>query len=193
MRAMHTLIQQGKVLYWGTSEWSAEQLLEAYALAAQHHLTPPTMEQPEYNLFVRRKVEQEFAPLYEQHGLGLTCWSPLCSGVLTGKYNDGIPSGSRASLDGYGWLAKDILSEQGQARVEVTRQLTQIALDLGVSVTHLALAWTRCNSRVSTTILGASSVAQLRDNLAAVDVVGKLTPEVQQKIAALLQANPGLE
>ncbi|MEQ9465087.1 MAG: aldo/keto reductase [Haliea sp.] len=193
VRAMDTLVQQGKVLYWGTSEWSAEQLLEACAVADRHHLTPPTMEQPEYNLFVRNRVEQEFEPLYEQHGIGLTTWSPLCSGVLTGKYNDGIPDGSRASLDGYGWLAKNILSEQGQVRIEVTKQLTQIALDLGVSVSHLALAWTRCNPRVSTTILGASSAAQLRDNLAAVDVVAKLTPEVQQKIAAVLQANPGLE
>jgi aryl-alcohol dehydrogenase-like predicted oxidoreductase len=190
---MHTLVQQGKVLYWGTSEWPAEKIEEAYALAERHHLTPPTMEQPEYNLFVRRRVEQEYQPLYERYGLGTTVWSPLCSGVLTGKYNNGLPEGSRATLPGYDWLAKNILDERGQARVKVTGQLTAVADDLGISMAHLALAWTRLNPHVSTTILGASSPQQLRDNLGAIDAMEKMTAEVVARIDSILQSAPGLE
>jgi voltage-dependent potassium channel beta subunit len=193
LRAMHTLVQQGKVLYWGTSEWPAEKIAEAYTLAERHHLTPPTMEQPEYNLFVRQRVEQEYAPLYERYGLGTTVWSPLCSGVLTGKYNGGLPAGSRATLPGYGWLAENILSDRGQARVRVTEQLTAVATELGMSMTHLALAWTRLNPNVSTTILGASSPQQLRDNLGAIDALDKLTAEVATRIDTILQSTPGLE
>ena len=193
VRAMHTLVQMGKVLYWGTSEWPAEKIEEAFALAERHNLTPPTMEQPEYNLFARRRVEQEYAPLYERHGLGTTVWSPLCSGVLTGKYNDGLPVGSRATLDGYGWLADDIRSDKGQAQVRATGQLSVLAQELGLNVTHLALAWTRLNPNVSTTILGASSPGQLRDNLDAVNAVDKLTEDVVSRIEAILHATPGLE
>lgn len=193
VRAMHALVQQGKVLYWGTSTWSAQQIIEAYEVADRHHLTPPSVEQPEYNLFSRHRVEQEYALLYERYGLGTTTFSPLCSGVLTGKYNAGLPEGSRASLDGYEWLANNILSDQGQARVQVTEQLTGVANDLGISVTHLALAWTRLNPNVSTTILGASSPQQLQDNLGAVDAVAKLTDDVVTRINAILAANPGLE
>lgn len=193
VRAMHTLVQSGKVLYWGTSEWPAERIEEAFALAERHHLTPPTMEQPEYNLFARRRVEHEYAPLYERYGLGTTVWSPLCSGVLTGKYNDGLPDRSRATLDGYEWLARNILSDKGQARVKVTQQLAGLAQELGLSVTHLALAWTRLNPNASTTILGASSPQQLRDNLGAVDAMDKLTEDVVARIETILHATPGLE
>lgn len=193
VRAMHTLVQMGKVLYWGTSEWPVEKIEEAFALAQRHHLTPPTMEQPEYNLFARRRVEQEYATLYERYGLGTTVWSPLCSGVLTGKYNEGLPAGSRATLDGYGWLADDIRSGKGQARVKATGQLSALAQELGLTVTHLALAWTRLNPNVSTTILGASSPAQLCDNLGAVNAVDKLTEDVVSRIEDILHAVPGLE
>jgi voltage-dependent potassium channel beta subunit len=193
VRAMHTLVQQGKVLYWGTSEWPAERIAEAYELAARHHLTPPSMEQPEYNVFTRQRVEQEYTELYAQHGLGITAWSPLASGVLTGKYNDGLPEGSRATLKGYGWLAEEIRGARGQARIAVTRRLSGLAQQLGVSVTHLALAWTRLNPHVSTTILGASSPEQLRDNLGAVEVVPLLTADVVAEIDAILHAAPGLD
>jgi voltage-dependent potassium channel beta subunit len=193
VRAMDTLVQQGKVLYWGTSEWPAEAIEQAYAIAERHHLTPPTMEQPQYNLFTRGRVEHEYAELYRQHGLGTTAWSPLCSGVLTGKYSQGLPENSRASLEGYEWLADIIHSDMGQRRLRVTAQLTELAAALGMSVTHLALAWTRLNPNISTTILGASSPAQLLDNLGAVEAVAKLTPEVVDRIEALLAATPGLE
>jgi voltage-dependent potassium channel beta subunit len=193
VRAMHTLIQQGKVLYWGTSEWPADKILEAYKLAERHHLTPPTMEQPQYNMFSRARVEREYVELYQEYGMGTTVWSPLCSGVLTGKYNNGLPEGSRATLEGFDWLAENIQSEQGRARVVVTSQLTEVASALGVSMTQLALAWTRLNPHVSTTILGASGPEQLRDNLAAIDVVEKLSADVVAQIEAILQASPGLE
>lgn len=193
VRAMHTLVQQGKVLYWGTSQWPAARIREAYELAQRHHLTPPTMEQPEYNMFVRSRVENEYAELYKDYGLGTTTWSPLCSGVLTGKYNSGLPQGSRATLEGFGWLADQIRSDRGRARLEVTEQLTQVATELGLSMTHLALAWTRLNPRVSTTILGASGVDQLRDNLHAIEAVAKLTPDVIDSINTILQSTPGLE
>jgi voltage-dependent potassium channel beta subunit len=186
VRTMNTLIEQGKVLYWGTSEWSVEQLQEAYRVAEKYNLIGPTMEQPEYSLFARSRVEQEYAPLYEEHGLGTTIWSPLCSGVLTGKYNNGVPDDSRANLPGYEWLADNILNEKGQRRVEATRQLSEIAAQLGMSMTHLALAWTQLNPHVSTTILGASSAAQLTDNLAAVQQVEKLTPDVVGAVEAVL-------
>ena len=137
--------------------------------------------------------DREYAPLYERYGLGTTVWSPLCSGVLTGKYNDGLPDGSRATLDGYQWLARNILSDKGQARVKVTGQLAELAQELGLSVTHLALAWTRLNPNASTTILGASSPQQLRDNLGAVDAVDKLTEDVVARIETILHATPGLE
>jgi voltage-dependent potassium channel beta subunit len=193
VRAMHTLVQQGKVLYWGTSEWPAASIEEAYKLADKHNLTPPTMEQPEYNLFARRRVEQEYLHLYSEYGLGTTVWSPLCSGVLTGKYNGGIPDGSRATLGGYEWLASDIQSKKGQARVRVTQHLAELAREIDISMTHLALAWTRLNPQVSTTILGASSPEQLRENLGAVDAVALLTDDVVTQLEDILRANPGLE
>ena len=190
VRAMHNLIQQGKVMYWGTSEWSAQQITEAHAVARAHHLTPPTMEQPQYNLLHRDKVEAEFAPLYENFGLGTTIWSPLASGMLTGKYNDGIPDDSRLALPGYEWLRDLWVSEDGQQKLEKVRQLTALAKDIGISVTHLSLAWCLKNPNVSTVILGASRLVQLKDNLKSLDAIEKLTPKVMKSIETIVANKP---
>jgi voltage-dependent potassium channel beta subunit len=189
-RAMHNLIQQGKVLYWGTSEWSAQQITEAHAAAREWGLTPPTMEQPQYNLFERDKVEGDYLPLYDSVGLGTTIWSPLASGLLTGKYNDGIPGDSRAALPGYEWLRDIFEGEKGKRRIAQIRELQGIADGAGMSLTHLAIAWCLRNPRVSTVILGASRLSQLQDNLAAMDQVGKLTPEVMETIEGVVQNKP---
>ncbi len=188
--AMHNLIQQGKVLYWGTSEWSAQEIMEAYSAARQYNLTPPTMEQPQYNLLVRRRVEQEYARLYSEIGLGTTIWSPLASGMLTGKYNDGIPKDSRINLPGYEWLKEIFLSEKGQLRIEKVRQLTTIAEELGTSITLIAIAWCLKNPNVSSVILGASRSEQLKENLTSLQVVDRLTEEVMGKIEAVLARQP---
>ncbi len=186
VRAMDDLVRQGKVLYWGTSEWSAEELREAYACAAREHLYAPVMEQPQYNLFHRHRVEQEYAPLYEEHGLGTTIWSPLYSGVLTGKYSRGeIPKDSRFNLPDYGWLRQMLESEQGQQRLECVRQLAAVAQELDAPVHHLALAWCLKNPRVSTVILGASRVEQLQDNLKALELLPRLDDAVMDKIDRL--------
>lgn len=190
VRAMDNLIRQGKVLYWGTSEWTAQQITEAHGVAREWRLTPPTMEQPEYNLFERRKVEGDYLPLYDSFGLGTTVWSPLASGLLTGKYNDGIPEGSRMALPGYEWLRERYDSEAGREKLAKTRELARIAEGAGISLTHLALAWCLRNPRVSTVILGASRLAQLQDNLAAIDAVERLTPEVMEAIEAVVQNRP---
>jgi voltage-dependent potassium channel beta subunit len=190
VRAMHSLIQQGKVLYWGTSEWSAQEITEAYAVAHAHGLTPPTMEQPQYHLLHRDKVEREFAPLYENFGLGTTIWSPLASGLLTGKYNDGIPDDSRLNLPGYEWLKKSWTSGDGQRKLEKIRQLTALADEIGISVTHLSLAWCLKNPNVSTVILGASRLSQLEDNLRSLDAVEILTPDVMDRIEAIVDIRP---
>ena len=190
VRAMHNLIQQGKVLYWGTSEWSAQQITEAHQVAREWRMTPPTMEQPQYNLFERQKVEGDYRPIYETYGLGTTIWSPLASGLLTGKYNDGIPDDSRAALPGYEWLREQFEGEKGQNRIRQIRDLQKVADGLGISLTHLALAWCLKNPRVSTVILGASRLSQLQDNLAAMDAVGKLTPDVMEAIEGIVQNKP---
>ena len=190
VRAMDNLIRQGKVLYWGTSEWSAQQITEAHAVAREWRLTPPTMEQPEYNLFERQKVEGDYLPLYDTYGLGTTIWSPLASGLLTGKYNEGIPTDSRMMLPGYEWLRERFESETGQAKLRQVRELARIADAAGLSLTHLALAWCLRNPRVSTVILGASRLSQLQDNLGALEQVGKLTPEVLDAIEAVMQNRP---
>ncbi len=190
VRAMHNLIQQGKVMYWGTSEWSAQQITEAHAVARAHHLTPPTMEQPQYNLLHRDKVEAEFAPLYENFGLGTTIWSPLASGMLTGKYNDGIPGDSRLALPGYEWLRDLWTNEDGQQKLEKVRQLTALAKDIGISITHLSLAWCLKNPNVSTVILGASRLVQLEDNLKSLDAIEKLTPKVMKSIETIVANKP---
>ena len=184
VRAMHDLVSQGKVLYWGTSEWNAQQITEAYAVAERHHLTPPTMEQPQYHLFHRDKFERDLRPLFENYGLGSTIFSPLASGLLTGKYSDGVPAGSRITLSGYEWLAARFNSSEGRAQIEKTRQLQGLAESAGMKVHHLALLWCLQNPHVSSVILGASSPGQLEDNLSALKhtdaMTGTLLAEVEQ-------------
>lgn len=184
--AMHNLIAQGKVLYWGTSEWSAEEIVEAYEFAAQNHLTPPTMEQPQYNLLDRQRLEVEYAPLFEKYRMGTTTWSPLASGALTGKYLGGIPEGSRASLAGYEWLKKTMVeSDRGQARMRKVAQLLPLAEELGISLSRLAIGWCLLNKNVSTVILGASRLDQLQENLSAVEVTPLLDTEVRARLEAV--------
>ena len=180
--AMSDMITRGKALYWGTSEWSAADIRAAWEIADRHHLHKPVMEQPQYNLFHRKRVEEEYAALYDDIGLGLTTWSPLASGLLTGKYRNGIPPGSRGALENMGWLAKGLTDEAKNAAVA---SLEAIAADLGITVAQLAIAWAARNPHVSTVITGASSVSQLRSNLAAVDAIPKLTPEVLARIDAI--------
>ncbi len=184
--AMHNLVTQGKVLYWGTSEWTAEQIAEAYEFAEANYLTPPTMEQPQYNLLDRKRFEVEYAPIFEKYGTGTTTWSPLASGALTGKYLDGIPEGSRATLKGYEWLKRHMVeSDRGQERMKRVSRLVPIAEQLGTSLAALAIAWCLLNRNVSTVILGASRVEQLEENLKAVDVLPLLTEDVQAQLSAI--------
>ncbi|QXC63535.1 aldo/keto reductase [Aquihabitans sp. G128] len=180
--AMSDIVSSGKALYWGTSEWTAEELRAAYEIAERHHLHKPVMEQPQYNLFETKKVEREYARLYEDWGLGLTTWSPLASGLLSGKYADGIPEGSRASLPGYEWL-RDFVTDP--AKNEQVKELTVIAERLGVTVSQLAIAWCAANPNVSTVITGASNVDQVHENLKALDALEQLTPEVLAEIAEI--------
>jgi voltage-dependent potassium channel beta subunit len=190
VRAMDALVRQGKVLYWGTSEWSAQAITEAHLVAREWRMVPPTMEQPQYNLFERQKVEGDYLPLYDRFGLGTTIWSPLASGLLTGKYNDGIPEGSRMTLPGYGWLREMLESEKGRDRLDKVRALERVAAEAGLTLTHLALLWCLANPHVSTVILGASRRAQLEDNLAALDHRGKFTPEVLEAVEAVVANRP---
>jgi voltage-dependent potassium channel beta subunit len=190
VRAFNHLINQGKALYWGTSEWSAAQIMEAYAVARREHLIPPQMEQPQYHMFHRERFESEYARLYEEIGLGTTIFSPLASGLLTGKYNQGIPEGTRASLEGYEWLRERFENEEAVNNIVKVGQLIQIAEALGATMAQLALAWTLMNPNVSTTITGASRVEQVVDNMKAIDIVEKLTPDVMEKIEAILDNKP---
>jgi voltage-dependent potassium channel beta subunit len=184
--AMHNLITQGKILYWGTSEWTAEEITEAYDFAEKNHLTPPTMEQPQYNLLDRKRFEVEYDPIFRKFQMGTTIWSPLASGALTGKYLDKIPEGSRATLKGYEWLKNHMIdSERGQARMEKIRNLKPIADELGVSLSKMSIAWCLLNPNVSTVILGASKVEQLKENLESLEVVPLLTDEIQRKLAGI--------
>ncbi len=184
--AMHNLVTQGKVLYWGTSEWSAAEIVEAYEFAEQNHLTPPTMEQPQYNLLDRERFEVEYAPIFEKYKMGTTTWSPLASGALTGKYLDGIPEGSRASLAGYEWLKEHMVeSERGQERMQRVAKILPIAEELGISLSKMAIAWCLLNQNVSTVILGASRLEQLQENLASVEVLPLLNEEIQARLAAI--------
>ncbi|MBH9551811.1 potassium channel beta subunit family protein [Inhella gelatinilytica] len=178
--AMHNLIEQGKALYWGTSEWAADEIRAAYEIAERHHLHKPLMEQPQYHLFHRKRVEQEYARLYREIGLGLTTWSPLASGLLTGKYRQGIPAGSRA--DTQEWLRAQLIDPARNAAVAA---LEPMALELGGSLAQLAIAWITQNPNVSTVILGASNARQLSDNLGALALREKLTPEVMARLEAL--------
>lgn len=186
VRAMSDLIGQGKILYWGTSEWSAREITEAYGVARQFNLVPPTMEQPQYNLFYRENVEKNLRPLFEQFGLGATVWSPLASGLLTGKYNDGLPADTRISLKGYEWLWESFTDEQAQAKIAKVKELNLLAADLGTNLPRLALAWCLKNPHVSTVITGASRPEQVADNMPAIDLLDKLTPEVLARIESLV-------
>lgn len=179
--AMDTLVRQGKVLYWGTSEWPAEAIHEAHRVARENHLFAPVVEQPEYNLLHRKRVEVEYAPLYSAYGMGTTIWSPLSSGLLTGKYNDGVPAGSRITQPGYEWLREEVLGK-GNERIDKVRGLQPIADELGVELAQLAIAWCLLNPHVSTVMLGASKVEQLEKNLAALDVLPRIDKAMQQRI-----------
>lgn len=188
--AMNHIINQGKAFYWGTSEWSARQITEAIGIARREHLIPPLMEQPEYNMLHRERVEKEYAPLYKQFGLGTTIWSPLASGLLTGKYNQGIPEGTRATLAGYEWLRKRFESSKTQTEIKKINLLIPIAEELGCSLAQLALAWCLKNPNVSTVITGASRKQQVQENLLALDVVKKITPEIMDRIEEILENKP---
>ena len=183
---MNIFIQQGKILYWGTSEWTAAQIVEAVGLARQHHLIPPVVEQPQYNMLHRRRVEMELAPVARRFGIGLTTWSPLYSGILTGKYNDGIPEGSRASLENMGWI-RDRITPEVIAKV---RQLSALAAELGMTTAQMAIAWLLRRKEVSSVITGATRMEQLEENLGAAEALDKLGEEALERIEAILQNAP---
>ena len=184
--AMHDMIERGKALYWGTSEWSAADIMGAWQIAERHHLRKPVMEQPEYNLFHRERVEREYARLYDEVGLGLTTWSPLASGLLTGKYRAGVPADSRGAIERMKFLLPALTDK---AKNDAVGALEPIAKELGCTLAQLAIAWCAKNPRVSTVITGASRVAQVRENLKAADVIAKLTPQVMDRIDAATSAN----
>ncbi len=184
--AMHDMIERGKALYWGTSEWSAADIRAAWEIAERHHLRKPVMEQPEYNLFHRGRVEREYARLYEDIGLGLTTWSPLASGLLTGKYRSGVPAGSRGAIPRMKFLVEDLTDK---AKNEAVAKLGEVARELGCTTAQLALAWCAANPRVSTVITGASRPEQVRENMKAVEIVPKLTPEVMARIDEMTSAH----
>ena len=190
VRAMNQVINQGKAFYWGTSEWSAQQIMEAYAVARREHLMPPQMEQPQYNMFERERVEKEYERLYTEIGLGMTTWSPLAGGILTGKYSEGIPENTRVTLEGYEWLREMFENEQGQTRIEQARQLMPIAEELGCSLAQLALAWCLKNPNVSSVITGASRAEQVNENMKALDVLEQLDDGVMEQIEEVLQNKP---
>jgi len=186
-------VRQGKVLYWGTSEWSAQQIQEAHGIARQYGLTPPTMEQPEYSMLRRDRVEREYHRLYQEVGLGTTIWSPLASGVLTGKYSKGVPEGSRMKLPEYDWLKERVIdSKEGQAAIRKADEVAGIARELGITPAQLAIAWCLKNPNVSTVILGASNAQQLEQNLASADKVDLLTGDVLERVETILGNRPEL-
>lgn len=187
---MDSLIRQGKVLYWGTSEWSANQIQQAIDFAKEYRLIGPAMEQPQYNLLHRSRFEQEYAPLWNQ-GLGSTIWSPLASGLLTGKYNNGIPEGARLGLPGFEWLRDRLLGEGGTERLQAIAAFSSLAAELGISPARLAIAWCLAQPHVSTVILGATKVEQLQETLLAANDVPLLTPDVLQHINSVFSAVPG--
>ena len=182
--AMHNIVESGKAIYWGTSEWSAQEIVSAIEIAERHHLHKPVMEQPEYNMFHRQVFEVEYARLFREYGYGATTWSPLASGLLTGKYNDGIPQGSRGTLKGYEWLHEKLTDPTLLKKV---KKLSEVAGDLGATTAQMALAWLLKNPNVSTVITGASRVEQVKENMKALDVVPKLTDTVMQEIAKILE------
>ncbi len=187
VHAMHDIVTSGRAVYWGTSEWSAEEIAQAWHVADRRNMHKPVTEQPQYNLFHRDRVEREYARLYRDIGLGTTTWSPLASGLLTGKYNDGIPAGSRGTLEGYGWLVERVTDP---AKLAVVRRLAPIARDLGCTLAQLAIAWCLKNPNVSSVVTGSSRAAQLAENLKALDVSAALTPEVMARIDAAIAGEP---
>ena len=189
VQTMNTLIQQGKILYWGTSEWSGVEIMEAHRIAEAYRLIGPTMEQPQYNLFERSKVDAEYLEIYKNVGLGTTIWSPLAAGLLTGKYNDGIPEGSRFQIEGFEWLRDRWLMQE---KINKVQQLGAIAKALKVSTASLSIAWCIKNPNVTTAILGATSKAQLLDNLTALDTAALLTPEIMEQIEGIVETKPKL-
>ncbi len=190
VRAMNTLIEQGKVFYWGTSEWSAVQIMEAHRVAKDLGLIGPLMEQPQYNMLHRERFEVEYSRLYSEIGLGTTIWSPLASGLLTGKYNDGIPEQSRAAEPGYEWLRERFEGQEGRDAIEKVKRLAPIAADLGCSLAQLALAWCLKNPNVSTVITGASRASQVTENMKALGIAKQLDADVMEQIEAALQNKP---
>ena len=192
VRAFNQVIKQGKAFYWGTSEWSAQQIMLAYAIARQENLIPPLMEQPQYNMFNRDRVEREYHKLYSEIGLGTTIFSPLASGLLTGKYNQGIPDDSRANLEGYEWLRKRFTEKKAKAQIEKVIKLASVAEIIGCTTAQLAIAWCLLNPNVSTVITGASKPAQIRDNMKAIEIVDKLSPEVVETIEEILDNKPDM-
>ena len=185
--SMHQLIMQGKILYWGTSEWSAQEIMEAHMFAKQNHLIGPIVEQPEYNMFTRQKVEVEFSQIYKTVGLGTTIWSPLASGILSGKYNQEFPSDTRLGMEGLDWLKEKNFTVE---RIDVVKKLSALAADLNMSFPVLGLAWCLKNPNVSTVILGASKEHQLKENLTSLEAKEKLTPEIMDQIEGILSNKP---
>ena len=190
VRAMDVLIKQGKILYWGTSEWPADRIREAYLAAYKYGLTPPSMEQPEYNIFNRSKMEKEYIGLFDSEGMGTTIWSPLASGVLTGKYNSGVPKGSRMSLPEYKFLRDKLESKEGADRLNKVKRLGKVADKLGVSLAQLSLAWCLKNKNVSTVILGATNTKQLDENLKSIQYKDLLTESIMSRIENILKNKP---
>lgn len=186
VRTMNIFIQQGKILYWGTSEWEAQQVMEAIGVARQYGLIPPVVEQPQYNMFHRKRVEAELMSLTQQQGIGLVTWSPLFYGILTGKYNDGIPAGSRASLDDMNWI-RDYITQE---RIEKVRALTELARELEVTTAQLAIGWLLRRKEVTSVITGATRLEQLDDNLAAPAALDKMSLEILERIEEILDNNP---
>tara|TARA_Y100000748_G_C15480332_1_gene482544 strand:- start:291 stop:1283 length:993 start_codon:yes stop_codon:yes gene_type:complete len=190
VRAMNVLIKQGKILYWGTSEWSADRIREAYLVAYRYGLTPPSMEQPQYNMFHRSKLEKEYLGLFDSEGMGTTIWSPLASGILTGKYNNGIPTGSRMSLPDYKFLRDNLESKEGANNIKKVVRLSKISDKLGISMAQLSIAWCLKNKNVSTVILGATNTKQLDENLLSIDHKELLDDEIMNEIDEILENKP---
>ena len=190
VRAFNHVIKEGKAFYWGTSEWSSQQIMQAHEIARQEHLIPPLMEQPQYNMFNRDRVEKEYHRLYSEIGLGTTIWSPLASGLLTGKYNQGIPEDSRANLEGYEWLRKRFTDDKAKDQIEKVIKLASLAEIIDCTTAQLAIAWCLLNPNVSTVITGASKPDQVRENMKAIEVVDKLIPDVVETIEEILDNKP---
>ena len=190
VRAMHNLVIQGKICYWGTSEWAASEIEQAFKITRDLGLTPPSMEQPEYNMFTREKMENEYLDLFEQEQLGTTTWSPLCSGILTGKYMDGMPTGTRTSLKNYKFIKDQFESDEYVQRHEKVKELHQLAGELGLPLVNLALCWCLKNQNVSTLILGASKIEQLKQNLDSINHMERLDDSAMERIETILNKKP---